>query len=199
MRTCCFKIQAYEMNIRICFLKPWTCYIKNVVIKCKLKNTSMLHKNAYMLHKYRNLLYKHTNMWHRNTSMLYNNTNILNKSTNMLLKGIVNLFSCGSLKIHHTSCLNIYENIGFYLFKFITTLYQYKNFSHSLFLLHLVFYKYFLNKIYYAELFNAVFLRLEKLSFVYRMLRLINNSYFSKLVLGNGRNRSSLLGLQYEP
>ena len=127
--------------------------------------------------------------------MLYNNTNILNKSTDMLLKGIVNLFSCGSLKIHHTSRLNIV----FYLFKFITTLYQYKNFSHSLFLLHLVFSKYFLNKIYYAELFNAVFLRLEKLSFVYRMLRLINNSYFSKLVLGNGRNRSSLLGLQYEP
>ena len=135
MRTCCIKIRTYEMNIRICFLKIWTYYIKNVVIKCKLKNTSMLHKNAYMSHKYRNLLYKHTNMWHRNMNMLYNNTNILNKSTDMLLKGIVNLFSCGSLKIHHTSRLNIV----FYLFKFITTLYQYKNFSHSLFLLHLVF------------------------------------------------------------
>ena len=36
--------------------------------------------------------------------------------------------------------LNIYKNIVSYLFKFITTPYQFKNCSQPLFFLHLVFY-----------------------------------------------------------
>ena len=39
-----------------------------------------------------------------------------------------------------TSYFKIYENIVFYLLKFITTLYQFKNFSHRLSFLHLASY-----------------------------------------------------------
>ena len=53
-----------------------------------------------------------------------------------IIKGIGNLYLCDSQKLHLILTFNIVRH----LFKFITTPYQFKNFSLRLFSLHLVFY-----------------------------------------------------------
>ena len=97
------------------------------------------------------------------------------------------------------SYFNIYENIVLYLCTFITTLYHFKHFSHSLFHLHLVVYKQIFSEkkiTIYSDIFDG----LEKP--LYNTFYLpcnwnftANNSYFSKIALENSGNKSSALGL----
>lgn len=83
-------------------------------------------------------------------------------------------------QLQQISYFNIYVNIVLYLCQLITTLYQFKNFSHSLFHLHLVFYK-------------QMFVQ-KKLLFIVTSL-MAYSSYFTKIALESSGNKSSVLGL----